>query len=450
MFVIPGVVALLTFELWRLNEVFEWLRWFSVPFVMGLAVLGYVLDFGVGVSRPRGSPLLILLGALFVFAIITTTPRAPDSLTLQLLVLGVDIAAFFMVSEGLQTLRSLSAVCTVLLAFTLALSLAGIYQGLSQQLCYIAGGGPGGHDLPDGRTCTIIGDCLRGGLNDKDYFCEHPGIFGSHSIGGRVRFQGILEDPNELAWAISLGLPLSLAVYQLRRTWLRLVAVVVTVVAGCVCIIKTQSRSGQLAVAGMFGIYFLRRFGSRGLLVAGLVSLPVLILGGRSDQSSSEERLECWAEALSMWRGNPFSGVGVLQFTEHHYLTAHNSFLLTLAELGPLGLLLWSAALYAAFKITIQIQRELATNVEASSARILATALLAALAATAISAFFLSIPYRVVLWILFGLVGGLYSSVRAHSPDFRIRFGWRDLALVFGGDVALVGVVMIYLRIKGV
>jgi len=450
MFVIPGIVALLTFELWRLNEVFEGLRWFSVPFVMGLAIFGYVLDFGVGVNRPRGSAMLLLLGGLFLFAVGTTTARVPDTLTLQILVLGVDLAAFIVVSEGIQTLRSLAAVSAILLVFTMALSLASIYQGLSPQVCYVAGAGPGGNDLADGRSCTVIADCLKGGTYDHDYLCEHPGLFGSHSIGGRVRFKGILEDPNELAWAICVGMPLALALYQLRRTWFRRILVLVAMGAGCLCVIMTQSRSGQLAVAGVFGVYFVRRFGWRGVVVGALVSLPVLLLGGRSDQSSSEERLECWGEAISMWRGNPLSGVGVLQFTEHHYLTAHNSFLLTLAELGPVGILLWSSALYAAFKITIEVQRDLATEGEAISARIFASALLASLAGTAISAFFLSIAYRVVLWILLGLVGGLYASVRAHDPTFRVRFGWSDLALVFGGDVVLIGTIMIYLKVKGV
>ena len=56
----------------------------------------------------------------------------------------------------------------------------------------------------------------------------------------------------------------------------------------------------------------------------------------------------------------PAVGVGSGQFMEHHELTAHNSFLLTLAELGPLGFLLWTAAIYFAVKITVRVQVDLA------------------------------------------------------------------------------------------
>jgi O-antigen ligase len=181
--------------------------------------------------------------------------------------------------------------------------------------------------------------------------------------------------------------------------------------------------------------------------------VPIILLGGRSGaeaDSSSEERLECWAEALSMWRENPLFGVGQGQFTQHHYLTAHNSFLLTLAELGPLGLILWSAALYFAFKIAIRVQTDFARTVDAAAARTWAAALTASLAGMLISSFFLSLAYHTILWAFLGLVGALYASVRAHDPAWRVRFGWRDLAFVVGVDAMIVTGVAAYLRLKGV
>jgi hypothetical protein len=453
MFVIPGVFALLMFVYWRLHELFEGMHWFGVNFVLGLAALGFVIDYGIGVNRPRGSALLYLLLALFGLAIVGAVIKAPESLTAQLTIFGVDIAAFFLLSEGVQTLRGLATVSAIVLAFTLALAAIGVQQGLSPSVCYTAANGPGGKDTPDGRTCASISDCLHGGKMDTDYFCEHPGVFGSHSIGGRVRFRGVIEDPNELAWAVCVGMPLAFAAFQLRRSWPRGIVLAAAVVGSTVCVIMTQSRSGQLAILAVFGVYFARRFGLRGLLLGALVGLPVLMLGGRGGEaaeSSSDERLGCWAEGLAMWRANPLSGVGAGQFTEHHYLTAHNSFVLTLAEMGPLGLLLWTSAIYFAFKITIQIQRELATDKDAKAACIWATALLASLAGTAVSALFLSMAYRTLLWIMLGLVGALYSAVRKHDPTFRVRFGWKDMALVFGGDTALMTFTALYLRLKGV
>jgi O-antigen ligase len=178
----------------------------------------------------------------------------------------------------------------------------------------------------------------------------------------------------------------------------------------------------------------------------------MLLLGGRSGEgadSSSEERLGCWSEALSMFRENPLTGVGAGQFTEHHFLTAHNSFLLTLAELGPLGFLLWTLALYFAFKITVRIQIDLAARPETRIARSWAMALFASLTGLAVSAFFLSIAYHTALWIYLALPGALYAAVRKHAPEFQVRLTWRDVGLVLGADTALIVAIAVYLRFKG-
>src|SRR5204863_472065 len=83
----------------------------------------------------------------------------------------------------------------------------------------------------------------------------------------------------------------------------------------------------------------------------------------------------------------PRLGVGQGQFIEHHYLTAHNSFLLTLAEMGPLGMLIYTAVLYLALKITLRAQIDL-DRPEAAVARSWGASLMASLAALTVSSFF--------------------------------------------------------------
>jgi O-antigen ligase len=150
-----------------------------------------------------------------------------------------------------------------------------------------------------------------------------------------------------------------------------------------------------------------------------------------------------------MWRGHPFSGVGAGQFTEHYYATAHNSYMLALAELGPIGLLLWTAAIYYAFKVTVRAQVDLAKRPDAAEARSWAMALLASLVGLVIPSIFLTLTYHPVLWIYLGLVGALYGAIRSHEPEFHVSFGWRDLGLVAMIDLALVVGTGIYTRMKG-
>src|SRR6185295_19796188 len=131
------------------------------------------------------------------------------------------------------------------------------------------------------------------------------------------------------------------------------------------------------------GVYFVRRFGWKGALLGGVLGLPVMLLGGREGgESSTEERLRAWAEAYDMWRENPLMGVGAHEFGEHYYQTAHNSYLLALGDLGPVGLFLWTFCIYLAFKIAIRVQTDFAHRPEAAAARSAAFAMLAGLVGT--------------------------------------------------------------------
>jgi O-antigen ligase len=170
--------------------------------------------------------------------------------------------------------------------------------------------------------------------------------------------------------------------------------------------------------------------------------------------SSTLERMECWQEAVAMWREHPVLGVGLGQFVEHHYMTAHNSYLLAVAELGLPGMLLFGIILYLSTKIPYALLRHMSVRTSAELrlgaplANAWALALLAAFAGLAIGIFFLSFTYHYVLWIYFGLSGALYSAVHRHDPTFRVRFGGRDFALVLSVALAIIVFVFFYTRWK--
>jgi hypothetical protein len=455
--IIPAIVVLFTYVYWRLHQVFEVFQPLTIYAAFALVAFGLLLDLRVRAIRFRGSPLLALLVALFVWCVITIVIKAPEALSQQLVGITTCLIAFLAVSEGLQGLRSLGIAAGVLVLFSIALASLGVQQGLSPTTCYMRAPEDKAYDatleLSDGRSCDTSLDCVAGGVPNVEYNCEHSGMLDTHSIGGRVRYRGILEDPNELSWAINMAMPFAFALYERRRTLRRLLIAILAVVLGAACVIMTQSRSGQIGILATLGVYFIRRFRWRGALLGAVAAIPLLILGGRSGEgaeSSSEERLNCWNEALSMWRDNPIMGVGKGQFTEHYYLTAHNSFLLSLAELGPLGLFLWSAAVYYAIKVTVQAQIQLAGRPEAATARSWSMALLASLVALVASAVFLTLTFHAILWINLGLAGALYAAIRSHEPSFRVGFGWKDVGAVAAFDVAFVSAISIYLRVHGI
>ena len=456
MLTIGGVAILLAFIYWRPQEIFEDLPPQTLIAIALLACIALILDKRVKAVRWRGSPLLVLLALFVGWSLFTVAVKAPGTLNAQFALFGIGTLTFVVTSQGLQNLRALTAVGVVFLCFSLAMAGLGVVQGFSPKTCFIKGATASRdgiiHDIPDDRPCADMTDCRKGGVLGEEYICEHPGPLGTHSIQGRVRYRGILEDPNEMSWALNMGMPFAFAIYERKRTAFRFLVAVAMVILGGMCVVLTASRSGQLGLLATLGVYFFRRFRWAGGALLGLLSVPVLIFGGRSGseaEGSTDERLEAWSRALSLFREYPFTGVGAGQFREHHYLTAHNSFMLTLAELGPLGFLLWTGLLYMAFKITIRVQRHLAGNAEGAVARAWAMALLASLVGMVVSATFLSLSYHPLLWTVVGLVGALYGAVQSHDDAFVVKFGWRDLAALGAGDIAIVLGTLVYLRLKG-
>jgi O-antigen ligase len=268
----------------------------------------------------------------------------------------------------------------------------------------------------------------------------------------------VLQDPNELSLAGGVGLPLAFAFSESRKKNLsRHVVSMLTFALVLLCAVLTSSRGGQLVVLAVLAAYGFKRFGAKGLVLGAILAAPLLVLGGRNGEeaaSSTLERLDCWATALSIWRSHPILGVGLGQFTEYNYMTAHNSYLLTLSELGLPGMLIFSILVYISAKIPFVVLRDISgTPVDgggalagASAARPWAMALIAAFAGLAVGIFFLSFAYHYVLWIYIGLSGALFSAVRAHHPSFKVRFGRPDLAAVVAMDIAIVVFVHVYTR----
>jgi hypothetical protein len=187
-----------------------------------------------------------------------------------------------------------------------------------------------------------------------------------------------------------------------------------------------------------------------GIAAAALLGAPVMLLGGRDDagaDQSTMERIECWSTAIDFFRQSPIVGVGKTQFTEHHYLTAHNSFMLALGETGLPGLFLFSTVVYLGFKAALTASHDTVTT--DAPARVWGNAVFASLCAAIVSAFFLSQTDRVMIWTCLGLAGALASAARARDPKWRLRYTWKEALLVLAGDGLLILGIHVYTRMKG-
>ena len=446
MFALPGLLALIIIDYLRPQEYFPSLAAYPLLHIAtALAVLGFVLDLRLGLSRPRAAPHLGLTILIFVWCLVTLVVRAPDQLVVRGSALITPIVIYVLCAHAIQSFRMLQVVCGVLLAICIALSTIGVEQGMSDYGCHRVTVVNGNTVLLyDGRPCDgPPAVCEQEGAEPgADYECEKVGLFGTQSDHGRVRYRGTMQDPNELALALGIALPFAFAFFDRRRSLARFLVLAGTCALVGLCAYYTQSRGGQVVFLTVLGVYFVRRYGwKRGLVAGVLIALPILLFGGRSGgEDSTMERTECWWVGLHLVVASPGFGVGAGQFTEHHYLTAHNSYILISAELGLPGMLLWTSILYMALKIPVQALRARLAPV----GRSWSLAFLASIAGLTIGVLFLSYAYKDVFWIYVGLTGALYQAIARHDPTFAVKLGLSDLVLVAAIDVSLLVALVAY------
>jgi O-antigen ligase len=456
-FAVPGICALMIFILARPQEFIPLLQ--RVPFLhlfTALAVLGWVIDVRLRRLQPIAVPTLPWVIAFLLWAFIGTAVVAPDHLIERGIELAILFALYGTIAHGVQKFRTFQIVAGTLVTTCLFVTFVCFHQGMSAKQCV------GGEEVegavygePDGRECENADSC-RGPEAEpgKEYRCEHVGLFGTYSVEERVRYRGELNDPNEVALTISAGALSLLIAFALRRRNLMNIALCSAGVALVVMtVLATKSRGGLISAALVPGVYLLRRYRFKGLIMMAVLAAPLLLLGGRSGENadvSTQMRYEAWATGLDMFKANPVFGVGARLFNEHHYLTAHNSFVLTLAELGMIGMMLFVTIIYMTMKTLVVGLRTLAAVPGSAAVQVWGMALMASMSGIIFQINTLSFAYHSVLWIFLGLVGAWYSAIKHHRPDFTVKFGWKDAGGIVVGCLVYVFLVLpLFLKYKG-
>jgi O-antigen ligase len=461
MFALPGIIATIIVIYLRPQEVFTDLQ--RVPLLyllLGLTIFGLALDLKLRLARPTAAPQLTLILVFIIWCgvtlVINTTPDVAFSAIVDTM---IPLALFLLIAHGVQTFRALQAVAVTLLALCLFLAYLGVDQRFSEKGCMALTTGSSREGVYDGRPCETKKECeLDSPEPGMEYVCEYVGQLGTSSVGLRVRYRGVLADPNELSLALGVALPFAFALLERKRNSTRMALLALSLGLIGLCTVYTQSRGGQLVFMSVLGTYFVRRYGWKGIVLGVVAAAPMLMFGGRKGEEaegSSAERLECWYTGIELWRASPIWGVGKGLFTEHHFLTAHNAYVLAPAELGIVGFWLWSSIVYLSVKIPVRVlQRAAAAPAEGSVAaiapvaRIWALAMLAAMVGMCVGIFFLSFCYHYVLWIYFGLCGALYAAVKTHDPGFEVKITIREFLLVLATDFVLIAMIYAYTRAK--
>lgn len=201
-----------------------------------------------------------------------------------------------------------------------------------------------------------------------------------------TRVFGTLDNPNILAQYLELIIPLTLGLFWSTPDRLRKVLLLGAASLMIVCLLLTYSRAGWVAFALSVIVFAILR-DRRILLVAGIAGLlglyflPGSIMEraasiGNLSESSNTYRIFIWKASLKMIRDFWYSGVGlgVQAFAKIYngfYIRegvyafhTHNLYLQILVETGILGLTIFLACVYKAFKFGLNAVVRSVNNID--------------------------------------------------------------------------------------
>jgi hypothetical protein len=170
----------------------------------------------------------------------------------------------------------------------------------------------------------------------------------------RIRAVGYLSDPNDFAQFLLTVIPL----VALAKTSGNMLRNFFLVMVPCTLLIYgvylTHSRGALLALTVVAVIAISRRVPMWVSIASGtllFVGMKVSGFTGGRDVSvdAGADRIDLWGAGLHMFRSSPLWGVGYGKFVDFYWATAHNSFVLCLAEVGLIGCFCWLACLVISF-----------------------------------------------------------------------------------------------------
>ena len=166
----------------------------------------------------------------------------------------------------------------------------------------------------------------------------------------RLRGAGFLNDPNDFAQMLLIALPLIFIAWRQGRVLANSLFVLAPAALLLWAVYLTHSRGALIGLAGLGLVAVRKRLGTTASVALASVSAVGLLAldftGGRGiSASEGADRLEAWATGLELFKHSPMFGVGFGNFTNFNELTAHNSVVLCLAELGLVGATMWLALL---------------------------------------------------------------------------------------------------------
>jgi len=272
-------------------------------------------------------------------------------------------------------------------------------------------------------------------------------VLKGHLVLGRLEgnLGGSYADPNDLALAIIISLPMCLALLFLTRSLLWKAAWAAAILVMLYAVLSTGSRGGLIALI-VTATTFLWEFAIRGrrrylLVLAVLLGVTLWMFSGgmlverfretfspnkvdTAASASSQIRQELFWRSVEVTKEHPLFGVGPGNFMQVSglWLVAHNSYTQMSAEGGIPALILYVLILWSGFK-NIRATKRFANR--SREINLLAKALNASLVGFVAGSCFLTLNYAFFPYFLVAYTTALFiiakSSRYPHRKDEALR-----------------------------
>ncbi|UCF06436.1 MAG: O-antigen ligase family protein [bacterium] len=245
------------------------------------------------------------------------------------------------------------------------------------------------------------------------------------TVDGRIRWVGIFDDPNDLGLTILVFMPFAL-LKLLERYKPLLLRILWILILGALlyALYLTNSRGTFIGLLVVLFYFLIKRLGViRGGLIGIALTAGLYLIGpSRLEdinvrEASASGRIDAWITGLRLTIRRPILGVGYGRFTEFHHLTAHNSVVLCMTELGLVGLFVWLSMIVTSFREMIVAEKYTQGTELSGYAETLQMTIVGFMAA----AFFLSRTYNEIIYIIIALCT-LFSYFTRRDHGYKIPF----------------------------
>jgi len=270
----------------------------------------------------------------------------------------------------------------------------------------------------------------------------------------QARFVGNFNDPNDMGMFLVMNIPVAVYFLLSSRSLFTKLFALATVFFLCLGIYWTGSRGSLLGALSVFFCLFYIKFGKVKAVILASVSIPAVFLAMGAfrkiskDDESASQRLTAWYEGIQMLKHRPLFGFGKERFLEYHSKVAHNTYVTVMSELGIIGYTLWAMFMLIALHMLVSVMKvqdaKEGHEELLKKEKHLSQYLLVALIGYAVTAFFISRSYIMVVYIFVAMVAAMFFRV---SKFTSLSLTAKDLKRIFFLAITSLGFLYVLIRI---